>query len=572
MVRRIQSSFVAQVIFSLIGIFLLVAALVVTTFVLSSKVSQNVATMDKTDLVIENLGQQAYVAFLSMDDQSNMWVGMKSMNDSSLSQTTLQQTLTAEKQLNQTVQSLQPLATNAKLQSLVSSAKKDAAAYEGFFSQVQADYSTDYAQAQNVMFVENASASNALTNDLQALMSYGQTSMNSRASEVAGMTITERTTTVVLGVVECVLILLVLLLVRRSVRDIPTLVKAAKLISQGDLTHSVTVRGNNEFSRLGTSFNQMISSFREVVQEISLATEQLAATSEEFTASSEETSQATQNIAGAIQQVASGAEEQSHSAGETSKSVHQMVSSIEQISQSSQTVAQSASQAKRVASTGTESIGTVVAQMNSIQQTVEGLAISVRGLGQRSSEIGQIVSVITEIASQTNLLALNAAIEAARAGEQGRGFAVVADEVRKLAEQSSDSAKQIVSLITAIQADTNETIRTTDQVGTEVITGIEVVNEAGQAFGSINQAVTDVATQIDQVSTAIDKMATGADHIVHAVELISTVATETAASTQNVAASTEEQLASMEEIAASAVSLAEMADRLKSNVQRFKLS
>jgi methyl-accepting chemotaxis protein len=188
--------------------------------------------------------------------------------------------------------------------------------------------------------------------------------------------------------------------------------------------------------------------------------------------------------------------------------------------------------------------------MDSINTTVNGLSAAIEGLGHRSDEIGQIIDSITAIASQTNLLALNAAIEAARAGDQGRGFAVVADEVRKLAEESAQSAKQIAGLISAIQAETTQAVKSMESATNEVQDGLQVVHTAGDSFSQLTSAISDVTSQIQEVSDTISESA--------------------AANTENVSAASEEQMAAMEEIASSAESLSKMAADLQRLTQKFK--
>ncbi|BCJ86548.1 hypothetical protein skT53_15330 [Effusibacillus dendaii] len=220
---------------------------------------------------------------------------------------------------------------------------------------------------------------------------------------------------------------------------------------------------------------------------------------------------------------------------------------------------------------GNQAIRTAISQMNSIQNTVSGLAKVITGLGERSQEIGQIVEAITSIASQTNLLALNAAIEAARAGEHGRGFAVVADEVRKLAEQSSISAQQISELIATIQEETNKAVESMERGTKEVSEGITAVNLAGESFEQIGHSITDVSSQMQEVSAASKQMSTNSQQVIKSIDTISEITESTAAGAQNVSAASEEQLATMEEITASANALAQMAEELQKIVMKFKV-
>jgi methyl-accepting chemotaxis protein len=349
--------------------------------------------------------------------------------------------------------------------------------------------------------------------------------------------------------------------------------EAAKRIAAGDLTGTeINVKNRDEIGELATSFNEMAKHLREVIRQVAINAEQVAASSEQLTASAEQTSKATEQIAVTMQDVTVGVEKQVHSVEETSETIQEMSRGVQHIAERAQSVATIAGSASEKALEGGKTIQTAVDQMNSINETVTSLANVVKGLGERSEQIGQIIEVITGIAEQTNLLALNAAIEAARAGEHGRGFAVVADEVRKLAEQSAQSAQQISALIAAIQQETNEAVQSMAMATKETSNGIAVIRTAGQTFVQIKDAIHEVAAQIQEVSSSVQQMSAGAEQIVQSIQLISTIAESAASGTQEVSAATEEQLASMQEISASATSLSKMAEDLQELIQKFKVS
>ncbi|KQB93934.1 chemotaxis protein [Geobacillus sp. PA-3] len=348
--------------------------------------------------------------------------------------------------------------------------------------------------------------------------------------------------------------------------------EAAKRIAAGDLTETKTgVHNRDEIGELAASFEQMAKNLRGVLHEVAQNAEQVAASSEELAASAEQTSKATEQIAMTIQGVASGVDKQMQSVEETSAAVNTMSEQIGQISERAQSVAAIAAETSKQAADGGQTIEASVAQMNKVNSTVEQLAEVIKGLGRRSEQIGSIIEAIRNIAAQTNLLALNAAIEAARAGEHGRGFAVVADEVRKLAEQSAESARQIAELIAAIQEETAHAVQSMESVVNEVTAGTGVIRTSGETFSQIRAAVDEVAKQIRDVSASVSEMAASSEQIVRSVQLVADVAESTSAGTQEVSAATEEQLASMEEISASAASLSKMADDLQAIVRKFSL-
>ncbi|WP_374702708.1 methyl-accepting chemotaxis protein [Bacillus sp. V5-8f] len=236
-----------------------------------------------------------------------------------------------------------------------------------------------------------------------------------------------------------------------------------------------------------------------------------------------------------------------------------------------QAVADLADTANQKAHAGNHVVGDTVNQINTIQQKVGSTAEVVETLEKKSKEIGQIVDIITQIADQTNLLALNAAIEAARAGEHGKGFAVVADEVRKLAEQSGHAAGEIKALIMHIQMESTKAMQSMHEGTVSVGQGIDMVHQTGKAFKEISNLIEEVSFMSQEVSAIIEQVNASSKNTVDMMEEISYISKQSAANTQNVAASAEEQNASMEEISASSESLSRMAQELQETVSQFKL-
>ncbi len=359
---------------------------------------------------------------------------------------------------------------------------------------------------------------------------------------------------------------------RKIANPIVEVVGGMELIAAGDLSmEDLSVKSQDEVGQLSNSVNKMKENLHHLIREIAGSSCQVAAASEELTASAEQAALCATTVAGSVSGVARGAEEQLLAVSAASQIIEKMSEEIQQVAAGSKQVADQSFQATMKAEAGTNSVNKAVKQMALIEYTVNSSAELVVKLGERSSEIGQIVSVISGIAKQTNLLALNAAIEAARAGEQGRGFAVVADEVRRLAEQSHDAAQKITELIGEVQADTSNAVKAMNKGTSEVKVGADVVDIAGDSFVEIAAIVSAVSEKVEEISVVMQQLAEGGQQIVVSMCEAGRLSKVTMGESKKVSDAMAGQDMSMREIVSSSQAMANLAQELQKAASNFRM-
>ncbi|MBD7985000.1 methyl-accepting chemotaxis protein [Sporosarcina sp. Sa2YVA2] len=346
----------------------------------------------------------------------------------------------------------------------------------------------------------------------------------------------------------------------------------ASVIASGDLTgQDVIVKSQDELRALAISFNEMKHNLRNLIGNVSDNALHLTASAEELSASTNEVSNSSEEISKAIENISLGAQTSASSASESSLAMEETASGVQRIAESTVTLHASAEDTMRIGNESGKTMQTAKKQMSLIHASSSQTNEMIKRLSQQSSEIENITKVITDITEQTNLLALNAAIEAARAGEHGKGFAVVADEVRKLAEQSKASASQIVELTSAIQRDTKSVEAAVQESLTYAAQGVDVMDEAGQSFLTIVDAVQIMNDQIGEISAATEEISASAEEVSASVSNIAILAKDASSATEQTSASMEEQMATIEEINAVAVDLNKKAIHLQEMIHEFKV-
>ncbi|YCA21776.1 methyl-accepting chemotaxis protein [Bacillus sp. JZ35] len=361
-------------------------------------------------------------------------------------------------------------------------------------------------------------------------------------------------------------------IVRSITIGLRRLVDFSEKVSEGDLTETLETKSKDEIGDLTRSFSKMSESLRDVIRAVQQSVDNVASASEELTASASQTSQATEHITMSIEQFSNGNEAQNEKVESSTNQLVAMNEGLQDMSQTSSEVAAVSLQSTEAAGQGGRIVESTASQMKHIDTSVQEAEQVMKELEYKSKDITSILNVINGIADQTNLLALNAAIEAARAGESGRGFSVVAEEVRKLAVQSADSAKEIEKLIQEIVLEIAKSQDMFKTVNREVNAGLSMTEEAKESFRHIYEAAEGMSKKLSQLNdTAID-LSSGSKLVSQAMQEMRQVSRESAANIQDIAASAEEQLASMEEITSSSVTLANMAEELKELTSQFKIN
>lgn len=353
--------------------------------------------------------------------------------------------------------------------------------------------------------------------------------------------------------------------------SIKYLIGIADCVAQGNLTVDVTPKSNDEFGMLTRAFAETVKQLKSLIEGITNTAENLVEFSDRLTSNADQSAQATQQVADSISNVAFNMTKQGDQVNSSVGEINNMTEDIAAFEKLSEQSSKAANNVADIAQAGRVAVSGAVSQMETIAASVTESAEVIRQLAARSEEISQISDTISGIAEQTNLLALNAAIEAARAGEHGRGFAVVADEVRKLAEGSALAAAKIAELIRIIQTDTTKAVERMEQGTHDVQSGKSVVDEAGNSFSTIVQAVLGLTKNAEIILRAARSSSEKINKLVAVMDELNKTSAAVSQEAESVSAATEQLSASMDEIAGASKNMSDMAQKLKDSTSQFKL-
>ena len=434
-----------------------------------------------------------------------------------------------------------------------------------------------YKKGDKELAIKNLTATNDLVTEVrdgyEKLANTRSAEITKVGENVVSTSLNNKTIGLIVSVVLTIAGILIAIITASKISKPITIVsKRMSELANGNLQHELLpITNQDEIGQLMLSANEMNEKLRQTISSIHTVSETVAASSEELAQSSNEVQTGTEQISYTMQELATGTETQASTAGDLAETMTTFQSSIHETTQEGLELKEHSEHVHDLTTTGKQLMVQSTQQMATINDIVLDSVKKVEGLNAQSAEISKLVAVIDEISNQTNLLALNAAIEAARAGEHGKGFAVVADEVRKLAEQVQFSVTDISTIVHRIQNETGTVTHSLQAGYEEVRKGTAQLDQTNSTFDQISQAVEDMNNNINVISQNLTKISQHSEAINGSIDEMASISQESAAGVEQTTATVEETAATMDEISKSANQLADMAEELNTQLQKFTL-
>lgn len=488
--------------------------------------------------------------------------------------TDIERLTTQRETIAEKIGEIEGLFRTAKMQEQLSILKEQQALYNGYVEEVIAyvdNEETD--RAYNMLFEFAVPANRNIQQTINGMVDFQKEQMNTTSKETTESANIIKISLITISVIGTLIAVALAIYITLSItRPLRRLTNAANVIANGDLREEdIHVKSKDEIRDLATAFNAMKANLASLISNVSLNVSSTTAASEQLASSTDEVSAASADIAKRVETVAEGGSNAAAIGNDCAVAMDETAQGVSRIAEAAQVLNSHAMDMQTIAGEGGHTLQIAEQQMSVIQQSSYETKEKIKQLSRQSAEIENITKVITDITDQTNLLALNAAIEAARAGEHGKGFAVVADEVRKLAEQSKSSASQIAGLTSTIQADTREVEESVNATAQNVDQGVIYLQNAQVSFNHIVGSITEMTSQIQEVSASSEQISASTEEVAASIAEMAHAANGAAGEIGIVLSAVEEQTATMQEINAVAQSLSVGAVGVQEQINEFKV-